>query len=148
MSLVGFAALAADARSVRPLRDMKTGPIPNPRATLAFGAFFLMVNLANVLYALNRRHPSASFLALYYGGAALVVAYWILADSRRLGLEGSVDQGWFVFAFWPLALPYHLFKTRGIRGGLTLLGLVGLFILTYIFSLGVFFTARAVRFGK
>jgi hypothetical protein len=64
---------------------MKIGPIPNPRATLAFGAFFLMVNLANVLYAVNGRRPSGSFLVVYYGGAALVVAYWILADSRRVG---------------------------------------------------------------
>jgi hypothetical protein len=127
---------------------MKIGPIPNPRATLAFGVFFLMVNLASVLYALNRMRPSGSFVFVCYLGAALVVAYWILADSRRLGLGGSVDQGWFVFAAWPLALPYHLFKTRGIKGAVTLFGLVGLFVLTYGVSLVVFFVIRAVRFGK
>jgi hypothetical protein len=127
---------------------MKIGPIPNRRATLAFGAFFLMVNLANAMYALNRVQPSGSFLLIYYLGGALVVAYWIIVDSRRLGLGGSVDQGWFAFAVWPLALPYHLFRTRGPKGAVTLLGLVGLFALTYGLSLAVFFAIRAIRFGK
>jgi hypothetical protein len=124
---------------------MKIGRIPNPRATLALGTFLLLINLANAMYALSGVPPSGPFLLVGYGGAALIVAYWILADSRRLGLAGSVDQGWFVFAAWPLALPYHLFKTRGWRGAITLLGFVGLFALTYAMSLAVFFAARAIR---
>jgi hypothetical protein len=127
---------------------MKIGPIPNPRATLALGVFFLVVNFAVALYALNRTQPSGAFMLVYYVGAALVVAYWILADGRRLGLRGSVDQGWFLVATWPLALPYHLFKTRGWKGVLTLLGLVGLVALTYGISLAVFFAMRGIRFGK
>ena len=120
--------------------------IPNRGATLGLAVFFLIANLANALYAAHGLPPSGAFLLFWYLGSALVVTYWILADSRRLGLPGSVDQGWFVLAVWPVSLVYHLFKTRRWRGAITLAGLVGLFALTYGISLLAFFAIR--RGGK
>jgi hypothetical protein len=124
------------------------GRVPNPRATLALGVFFLAVNLANAVYTAHRVRPSAAFAVMYYGGTALLVGYWILADARRLGIPRTVDVGWFVVSGWPLALPYHLVKTRGAKGGVALLGLIGLFALTYVLSLLVFFALKAMSLGR
>jgi hypothetical protein len=106
------------------------------------GAFFLLANLGNAFYSLGRRPPSGGFLLLYYLGFGFAVAYWIHADNQRLGRGDLLDQGWFIFAAWPVLFPYHLFKTRGYRGAITLLGLIALFAATYAASLLVFFALR------
>ena len=121
---------------------MNVAKIPNARATVGLGVFFLVANMIAMVYAVRRVEPSSSFLLLYYLGAALVVAYWIIADSRRLGMPASVDQGWFLICAWPICLPYHLYKTRRWKGGITLLGLLGLYALTYGMSLLFFYTLR------
>jgi hypothetical protein len=121
---------------------MKLPAIPNPGATIWLGVFLLLTNVANAVYSAHGLEPSAAFLFLFYFGAAWSVAYWIRADSLRLGVRGSVDRGWFIFAAWPVALPYHLLSTRRWRGLLTLIGLLGLFAVTYLISLVVFFGLR------
>ena len=94
--------LAADPPPVRPHEAMKLAKVPNPRATLALGVFFLVANMVAMVYAVRRVEPSGSFLLLDHLGAGLVVAYWIMSDSRRLGLPASVDQGWFLISAWPI----------------------------------------------
>lgn len=121
---------------------MKVVAIPNPGATALLGAFFLLVNVGAALYAATGLQPSGGFAFLTYGAFGFAVAWWTHADSRRLGVREVVDQGWFVYAAWPIVLPYHLFKTRGARGGLTLLGLIGLYAVTYAVSILVYYGAR------
>jgi drug/metabolite transporter (DMT)-like permease len=127
---------------------MKIASVPNPWATAALGVFFLVANMIGMVYAVRRIEPSGSFLLLYYLGAALVVAHWIIADSRRLNVPSSVDQGWFLIAAWPICLPYHLFKTRHWRGVVTLAGLLGLYAVTYGISLAFFYALRHAGSGE
>src|SRR3954470_24016476 len=103
---------------------MKPAAVPNLGASLALGAFVLLADLCNAIYAVHGRRPSSAFLLLCYLGVAGLVAHWILADCRRLGVPRSVDQGWLLLACWPLVLPYHLIKTRRSRGLVTLGGFV------------------------
>jgi hypothetical protein len=117
--------------------------IPNLAATALMGAFFLLANLGNAFYAAGGREPSGGFVLLYYLGFGYAIAYWIHADNHRLGRRDSLDQGWLIFAIWPLALPYHLFKTRRLRGAVTLVGLIALFFATYAVSLLAFFVVRS-----
>jgi hypothetical protein len=42
-----------------------------------------------------------------------------------------------------VALPYHLFKTRGWRGAVTLAGLIALFLATYAVGLLAFIALRS-----
>lgn len=127
---------------------MRMTKVPNPGATFALGAFFLVANMIAMTYAARRVEPSSSFLLLYYLGAVLVVTYWILADSRRLGVPSSVDQGWFLIAAWPIGLPYHLFKTRRWKGAVTLAGLIGLYAATYGVSILFFHAMRRAGSGE
>jgi hypothetical protein len=121
---------------------MKLAAIPNPAATGLLGVFFLIANLGNALYAAHGLQPSGGFVLLFYVGFGFAAALWMHADSRRLAIREDIDQGWFVYLAWPVLLPYHLFKTRGKRGAVTLLGLVGLYVATYLASLLVFLLAR------
>lgn len=122
---------------------MRAASIPNPRATLALAAYFLVANMINAVYAAYGQEPSAAYLLLYYLGRGLVVAHWILTDQRRLGAPRSLDSGWFAFIAWPLVLPYHLVKTRGWKGIGTLLGMIALYLVTYGLSLLCFFALTA-----
>ena len=124
---------------------MKRAKIPNLGATLALSLFLVVANVGNGLYAAHGLQPSEAFLWICYLGTALLVAYWVLADSRRLGVRGSVDQGWFLFAVWPLALPYYLFRTRHWKGFVTLAGFLALFAVTYAISILVVLLSRAQR---
>jgi hypothetical protein len=118
------------------------GKVPNPGATALLTAFFLIANVGAALYAAAGQEPSGGFAFLIYGGFGVAVAWWIHADARRLGKREIVDQGWFTYIAWPLVLPYHLFKTRGSRGAVTLVGLVGLYLVTYAIGLVVYFAAH------
>jgi hypothetical protein len=121
---------------------MRFPAIPNSGATILIGIFFLAANVGNALYAAHGLPPSGGFVFVYYVGFGLALAFWMHADSRRLAVREVLDQGWFVYIAWPVILPYHLFKTRGGRGALTLLGLIGLFVATYLLSLPVFYLVR------
>ncbi len=45
------------------------------------------------------------------------------------------EAGFFVYiASWPWALTYHLFATRGSRGGLALLSFTALHVVTYLLA--------------
>src|SRR5215213_8386035 len=116
--------------------------IPNRSVTAMLAGFLLLANVGAALYAARGIEPSSSFQTLYYVGTAWLVAWWVLADCRRLGMTVSIDHGWFVFMTWPISLPYHLFKTRGMRGWLALLGSRAMFAVTYVISILIVIGSR------
>jgi hypothetical protein len=116
--------------------------IPNPGPTILLAAFFCLGHLENDLGTLRGAPPEALFSLLYYIGVALVIATWIRADRHHFGLASTFDDGFFIFVAWPLALSYHLFTSRGWRGGLTLLGFVALNLLSYALTLPIFLGLR------
>lgn len=44
-----------------------------------------------------------------------IVSWWLTKDSKRTGTTWPLDLGYFLFAGWFLILPYHLFRTRGVK---------------------------------
>ena len=66
---------------------------------------------------------------------ALVIAYWLEADTRRTRLMRVYDRELFFFIGWPFIVPYYLVKTRGFRKGLTImLEWIGVFFLFTMIS--------------
>ncbi|MEQ1924273.1 MAG: hypothetical protein ABL952_17370, partial [Pyrinomonadaceae bacterium] len=49
---------------------------------------------------------------------------WLREDSRNYGIAWVLDLGMFLFMAWPLILPYHLFKTRGLKAFIPILAYV------------------------
>ena len=54
-----------------------------------------------------------------------------LADER-------FDHGWFVFIAWPVMVPDHVLRTRGIKGCGLLVGVIALFVASYVVALAVY----------
>lgn len=59
---------------------------------------------------------------------------WIDADNRKTKVISSSSLGIMIYAFSPIFLPYYLIKTRGWRGGLSFLGVCGLYYLGCLFG--------------
>lgn len=49
---------------------------------------------------------------------------WLREDSRNYGINWVLDLGMFLFMAWPLILPYHLFKTPGLKAFIPILAYV------------------------
>ena len=109
--------------------------IPNPGPTVLLGACLYLGHIGHSITTLRGAPPAGAFGLLYYIGMALGIANWIRADRRRLGITSTFDDGFFIFFAWPLALPYYLFTSRGLRGGLAVFGFVGLYVFTYVLTL-------------
>lgn len=106
--------------------------------TVALAAMFAIGNVGWAVAAAYSLPLRPGFLFLYFLGVQWAIAWWVVVDSRRHGLGTSIDHGWFVFFAWPVALPYHLIKTRRIRGCLVLAGMIALFVASYLLAVVVF----------
>ena len=53
---------------------------------------------------------------------AILVALWATNDKSVRREEKPFEYSFFVFLFWPIALPYHLIRSRGVEGLLMFLG--------------------------
>jgi hypothetical protein len=76
--------------------------------------------------------PSVEFLyiAMFYCG----VVWWLRAEAKRSLVTQIYCPGLMAITAWPIIIPYHLLKTRGVRGLLPLLALIGTFILARILA--------------
>lgn len=110
--------------------------------SLALTAAFLLGTVGSAIYLLNGMAPSGAFLFLYFIAVCWAFSWWVLADCRRLGVPTSVDHGWFVFQIWPLAVPYHLLKTRRLAGCTFMAGFVALFLATWAVAMVVYFIGK------
>lgn len=108
-------------------------------------AIFVLGNTGGAICAALGREVPAAFMILYYIGIAWAFSWWVLSDCHARNVATSIDHGWFVFYAWPLMVPYHVLKTRGIRGCGLLLLMFGAFLAAYAFALGVFVVISAVR---
>lgn len=120
---------------------------PVPLAPTVWLAVLLLIGNAGwaIASAFSLPLPPA-FMTLYFVvGLPWVLAWWVVADSRHRKVATPIDQGWFVFFAWPVALPYYLIRTRGPRGCLVLAGLIGLFVASCILAIGLFYALARAR---
>ena len=76
--------------------------------------------------------PAVEFLypAMFYCG----VVWWLRADAKGSLLTRIYCPGVMAITAWPIIIPYHLLKTRGLRGLLPLAALIGTFIFARILA--------------
>ena len=60
--------------------------------------------------------------------------WWLREDSGDRNITWPLDLGMFVYAGWFLLLPYHLVKTRGVKGFLGVLAFVAVAFAAWISS--------------
>ena len=57
---------------------------------------------------------------------ALLVALWTKNDKDKDHEQKPYEYSFFVFLFWPIVLPYHLIRSRGMEGLLMFLGFLAM----------------------
>lgn len=90
--------------------------------TLVLWFYFLAFGLATEVAHDNL--PKRADLAASVG-LGLVISYWVISDARKRGRTLCYDYDSFVYFAWYFVVPVYLFRTRGPRALLTILGAVG-----------------------
>jgi hypothetical protein len=72
--------------------------------------------------------PSPSFEFLYSAIFICGVVWWLRAESQDSPVARVYCAGLLVGTAWPIIIPYHLIKTRGVRGLLPLFALLATFV--------------------
>jgi hypothetical protein len=95
----------------------------------------VLYGLVEGFYALNGQATSRH---LHFGWAiafALFIALWTANDKTAEDMYQSYEYLYFVLILWPVFLPYHLVKTRGVDGVFMFAGILGIYLLPFICGL-------------
>ncbi len=95
--------------------------------------------IASVLYSLMQ--ASATYANM--GSSPSTEGIWLLVflfstvvwadrDRKNNDFSGVFDFGAYMYFAWPVALPYYLIRTRGLKGLVIYLGFWGLYLVPYI----------------
>ena len=76
--------------------------------------------------------PAIEFLypAMFY----CAVVWWLRADAMSSFVTQIYCPGVMAITAWPIIIPYHLLKTRGLRGLLPLAALIGTFLFARVLA--------------
>lgn len=80
--------------------------------------------------------PTAEFL--YTGAFICGVVWWLNAEAGTSAATPVYCRGLLVGIGWFVIIPYHLLKTRGVKGLIPLVALVGSFFAAYISAFMVY----------
>ncbi|HET8671935.1 MAG TPA: hypothetical protein VFM05_15350, partial [Candidatus Saccharimonadales bacterium] len=79
--------------------------------------------------------PSARVEFIYHVGFLSGVIWWLQADAGRSEVKRVYCPGVLVSSGWLIIIPYHLLKTRGAKGLIPLLILIGSYVIAYILTM-------------
>ncbi|MGH9903153.1 MAG: hypothetical protein ACRD68_15205 [Pyrinomonadaceae bacterium] len=96
-------------------------PAPPTSTLILLAVLVLLYSVGTGLYFARGVEPSPAFEFLFRAGLLCSVVWWIRADSRRHGLTPVYCLGMLVGVAWMIVIPYHLFRTRGVKIGLLIL---------------------------
>lgn len=92
------------------------------------GVLVFVYHFGMVIYYARGLEPLPTFEFLYTAAFLCGVVWWLKAEVGRSAIEPIYCSGLLVSMGWPIIVPYCLFKTRGVRGFIPLLALLGSFI--------------------
>ena len=108
--------------------------------------FLLLIFIYNFtagFYALTGLEPLPTVEFLYIAAFPWAAISWFRSETQKSDLQRVYCHGMLMNFGWFFIIPYHLFKTRGWKGLLPLLALVG----TYVGSLVMSSIVYAVFLG-
>lgn len=90
--------------------------------------------LGAAIYTFHGAEPSPTADFLYQAAFFCGVIWSLQADPRRSAVKRAYCLGLLMSVGWWFIVPYHLLKTRGAKGLLFLLALIGSFVLAQILA--------------
>jgi hypothetical protein len=106
---------------------------------ILFAILIFVYNFAVMLSELAGAEPSQLLRLIYIGMFPCAAIWWLKADGHRSTVTALYCQGLFMNIAWFALIPYHVLKTRGARGLLPLLLLVGSFMTARIAAMVIYF---------
>jgi len=99
--------------------------------TVFLYVYVIVTQVVAGLYEAAELEPNPALVLIGPFGFIWALAGWFQRDIYSRGLRWAIDLGFFLYIGWLIILPYYLFKTRGPRAALIILG----FALVYVGSL-------------
>ena len=90
------------------------------------------------IYQLLQVDAAPSFEFLYLVALSCGVVWWLRADAKSSGVKALYCEGVLVTVAWIIILPYHLLKTRGVKGLIPLGALIGSLIVSQVVAAVVY----------
>ncbi len=112
-------------------------PSPTPMLVL-LGILIFVHHFGLGLYYAHGLEPSPASEFLYSAAFLCCVVWWLRAEARRYVIKPIYCLGLLVGVGWIVIIPYHLFKTRGLRGLIPLSALIGSFLAAQILAMVVY----------
>ena len=95
---------------------------------ILFGALVFVYHLGHGIYFALGLEPLPSFEFLYTAGFLCGVVWWLRAETKSSPVVWNYCDGLLVGIGWIFIIPYHLLKTRGVKGLIPLFALIFTFI--------------------
>lgn len=108
-----------------------------------FAILIFIYNFTSTLYLLTGVEPLPTVEFLYFVGFACGTIWWLRSETRKSAVTNVYCHGLLMNIGWFVIIPYQLLKTRGSKGLLPLLALVGTYVLSIVMAAIVY----AVFFG-
>jgi hypothetical protein len=61
-----------------------------------------------------------------------ILGWWLSQDIRKREMDWLFDMGFFLYLAWPLVLPYHLLRSRGLNGIIVIIGFVAIYVTSFV----------------
>ena len=90
------------------------------------------------IYEFLGLEPLPTFEFLHTAALLCGVVWWLKAEAKRSAVKPIYCQGLLVGLGWLIIIPYHLLKTRGIKGMIPLLALFGSLVVSYVFAVLIY----------
>jgi len=90
------------------------------------------------IYSAWGLEPSPTFEFLDTAAFLCGAVWWLKAEARRYNVKLVYCLGLLVGIGWIIIIPYHLFKTRGVRGLIPLLALLVSFLAAHLLAVFVY----------
>ena len=94
-----------------------------------------------------RLDPPPSLEFLYTAIFVCGVVWWLRAEIQSSAATRMYCAGLLAYTAWPIIIPYHLLKTRGLKGLLPLFALIGTFVSARILATVIYLAVFGLPSG-
>ena len=103
-----------------------------------FGVLVFVYHLGRGIYFARGLEPLPTVEFLYNAGFLCGVVWWLRAETKSSPVARTYCEGLLVGMGWIFIIPYHLLKTRGVKGLIPLLALIFTFIASKVLAAVVY----------
>ena len=114
-----------------------------------FGVLVFVYHLGIGIYDALGLEPLPTFEFLYNAAFLCGVVWWLRAEARCSPVARTYCEGLLVALGWIFIIPYHLLKTRGVKGLIPLFALIFTFVAARVLvAVILIFTSDGISTGQ